>query len=93
MSGRLDIEQSQQLLCRGQTSRPTGGSGSGRTSRSQRSKVWSQTNVFTDKGFKDGKGATKELSDTLVIFGTRRFEWSSKAGTTVNLDQCLHLRL
>lgn len=31
-------------------------------------RLWSQTNVFTDEGFKDGKGATKELTDALVIF-------------------------
>jgi hypothetical protein len=31
-------------------------------------RLWSQTNVFTDEGFKGGKGATKELTDALVIF-------------------------
>lgn len=33
-------------------------------------RLWSQTNVFTDEGFKNGKGSTKELCDALVIFGS-----------------------
>ncbi len=32
-------------------------------------RLWSQTNVYTDDGFKNGKGATKELCDALVVFG------------------------
>jgi hypothetical protein len=41
-------------------------------------RLWSQTNVFTDEGFKDGKGATKELSDALVIFGNHVIIFSDK---------------
>lgn len=32
-------------------------------------RLWAQANIFTDEGFRDGKGATKELSDALVVFG------------------------
>jgi len=41
-------------------------------------RLWSQTNVFTDEGFKDGKGATKELTDALVIFGNDVIVFSDK---------------
>ena len=41
-------------------------------------RLWSQTNVFTDEGFKNGKGATKELCDALVIFGNDVIVFSDK---------------
>lgn len=41
-------------------------------------RLWSQTNVFTDEGFKDGKGGTKELCDALVIFGNDVIIFSDK---------------
>lgn len=41
-------------------------------------RLWSQTNVYTDEGFKDGKGATKELCDALVIFGNDVVIFSDK---------------
>lgn len=41
-------------------------------------RLWSQTNVFTDEGFKDGKGGTKELTDALVIFGKDVIIFSDK---------------
>lgn len=41
-------------------------------------RLWSQTNVFTDEGFKDGKGATKELCDALVVFGDDVIIFSDK---------------
>jgi hypothetical protein len=41
-------------------------------------RLWSQTNVFTDEGFKDGKGATKELCDALVVFGNEVIVFSDK---------------
>lgn len=41
-------------------------------------RLWSQTNVFTDEGFKDGKGGTKELTDAIVIFGQDVIVFSDK---------------
>ena len=41
-------------------------------------RLWSQTNVFTDEGFKDGKGSTRELCDALVIFGEDVIVFSDK---------------
>lgn len=41
-------------------------------------RLWSQSNVFTDEGFKDGKGGTKELCDALVIFGNDVIIFSDK---------------
>lgn len=41
-------------------------------------RLWSQTNVFTDEGFKDGKGSTRELCDALVIFGEDVIIFSDK---------------
>lgn len=41
-------------------------------------RLWSQTNVFTDEGFKDGKGSTRELCDALVIFGDDVIVFSDK---------------
>lgn len=41
-------------------------------------RLWSQTNVFTDEGFKDGKGSTRELCDALVIFGNDVVIFSDK---------------
>jgi hypothetical protein len=41
-------------------------------------RLWSQTNVFTDEGFSDGKGSTKELCDALVIFGDDVIIFSDK---------------
>ena len=41
-------------------------------------RLWSQTNVFTDEGFKDGKGSTRELCDALVIFGNEVIVFSDK---------------
>lgn len=41
-------------------------------------RLWSQTNVFTDEGFKDGKGSTKELCDALVVFGDEVLVFSDK---------------
>lgn len=41
-------------------------------------RLWSQTNVFTDEGFKDGKGGTKELCDALVVFGSDVIIFSDK---------------
>lgn len=41
-------------------------------------RLWSQTNVFTDEGFKDGKGSTRELCDALVIFGEEVIVFSDK---------------
>lgn len=41
-------------------------------------RLWSQTNVFTDEGFKDGKGSTRELCDALVIFGNDVIIFSDK---------------
>jgi len=41
-------------------------------------RLWSQTNVFTDEGFKDGKGSTKELCDALVVFGDDIIVFSDK---------------
>lgn len=41
-------------------------------------RLWSQTNIYTDEGFKDGKGATKELCDALVIFGNDVIVFSDK---------------
>lgn len=41
-------------------------------------RLWSQTNVFTDEGFKDGKGGTKELCDALVVFGNDVIVFSDK---------------
>lgn len=41
-------------------------------------RLWSQTNVFTDEGFKDGKGGTKELCDALVVFGDDVIIFSDK---------------
>ncbi|MDN7454233.1 hypothetical protein [Burkholderia cenocepacia] len=41
-------------------------------------RLWSQTNVFTDEGFRDGKGSTRELCDTLVIFGNDVILFSDK---------------
>jgi hypothetical protein len=41
-------------------------------------RLWSQTNVFTDEGFKDGKGSTRELCDALVIFGDDIVVFSDK---------------
>ena len=40
--------------------------------------LWSQTNVHTDEGFKDGKGGTKELCDALVVFGNDVIVFSDK---------------
>lgn len=41
-------------------------------------RLWSQTNIFTNEGFKDGKGGTKELCDALVIFGNDVIIFSDK---------------
>jgi len=41
-------------------------------------RLWSQTNVYTDDGFKNGKGATKELCDALVVFGNEVILFSDK---------------
>ncbi len=41
-------------------------------------RLWSQTNIYTDEGFKDGKGGTKELCDALVIFGNDVIIFSDK---------------
>ncbi|MGF6350951.1 hypothetical protein [Variovorax sp. W2I14] len=41
-------------------------------------RLWSQTNVYTDDGFKNGKGATKELCDALVVFGKEVILFSDK---------------
>lgn len=41
-------------------------------------RLWSQTNVFTDEGFKNGKGSTRELCDALVIFGNDVIVFSDK---------------
>lgn len=41
-------------------------------------RLWSQTNVFTDEGFRDGKGSTRELCDALVIFGNDVIIFSDK---------------
>jgi hypothetical protein len=41
-------------------------------------RLWSLTNVFTDEGFKDGKGSTRELCDALVIFGSDVIIFSDK---------------
>ncbi|MBC8745351.1 MULTISPECIES: hypothetical protein [Paraburkholderia] len=41
-------------------------------------RLWSQTNVYTDEGFKDGKGSTRELCDALVIFGNDVIVFSDK---------------
>lgn len=41
-------------------------------------RLWSQSNVFTDEGFKEGKGGTKELCDALVIFGDDVIIFSDK---------------
>lgn len=41
-------------------------------------RLWSQTNIYTDEGFKDGKGGTKELCDALVIFGNDVIVFSDK---------------
>lgn len=41
-------------------------------------RLWSQTNIYTDEGFKDGKGGTKELCDALVIFGNDIIIFSDK---------------
>lgn len=41
-------------------------------------RLWSQTNVFTDEGFKDGNGPTKELCDALVVFGDDVLVFSDK---------------
>ena len=43
-------------------------------------RLWSQTNVFTDEGFKGGKGATKELCDALVVFGHDIIVFSDEYG-------------
>ncbi|MDP3874568.1 MAG: hypothetical protein Q8Q80_18055 [Methyloversatilis sp.] len=40
--------------------------------------LWAQANVFTDEGFKDGKGGTKELCDALVVFGDDVIVFSDK---------------
>ena len=41
-------------------------------------RLWSQTNVFTDEGFKGGKGSSQELCDALVIFGNDIIIFSDK---------------
>lgn len=41
-------------------------------------KLWAQSNVYTDEGFKGGKGGTKELCDVLVIFGRDVLIFSDK---------------
>jgi len=41
-------------------------------------RLWSQTNVFTDEGFKDGRGGTRELCDALVVFGNDVIVFSDK---------------
>lgn len=41
-------------------------------------RLWTQTNVYNDEGFKDGKGSTKELCDALVIFGHDVIVFSDK---------------
>lgn len=41
-------------------------------------RLWAQTNVFTDEGFKAGRGSTKELCDALVIFGKHVLIFSDK---------------
>lgn len=41
-------------------------------------RLWSQTNIYTDEGYKEGKGGTKELCDALVIFGNDVIIFSDK---------------
>ena len=41
-------------------------------------RLWAQTNIYTDEGFKNGKGATKELCDALVVFGNDVLIFSDK---------------
>ena len=41
-------------------------------------RLWSQTNVFTNEGFKNGRGGTKELCDALVVFGKDVIIFSDK---------------
>lgn len=41
-------------------------------------RLWSQSNIYTDEGFKDGKGGTKELCDALVVFGNDIVIFSDK---------------
>ncbi|MDO9422165.1 MAG: hypothetical protein Q7T66_16005 [Herminiimonas sp.] len=41
-------------------------------------RLWSQPNVFTDEGFKNGKASTRELCDALVIFGSDIIVFSDK---------------
>jgi hypothetical protein len=41
-------------------------------------RLWAQTNVFTDEGFKAGRGSAKELCDALVVFGKHVLIFSDK---------------
>ncbi|CAN7316955.1 hypothetical protein LJR260_001560 [Variovorax paradoxus] len=41
-------------------------------------RLWSQTNVYTNDDFKNGKGATQELCDALVVFGKEVILFSDK---------------
>jgi hypothetical protein len=41
-------------------------------------RLWALSNTFTDEGFKDGKGGTKELCDSLIVFGNDVIIFSDK---------------
>ncbi len=41
-------------------------------------RLWAHTNVFTDEGFKAGRGSAKELCDALVVFGKHVLIFSDK---------------
>lgn len=41
-------------------------------------RLWAQNNVYTDEGFKNGRGSTKELCDALVVFGNDVIIFSDK---------------
>lgn len=41
-------------------------------------RLWYQANIYTDKGFKNGKGPTKELCDGLMVFGNDVVIFSDK---------------
>ena len=41
-------------------------------------RLWAQSNVFTNEGFKNGRGSTKELCDVLIIFGNDILIFSDK---------------
>lgn len=41
-------------------------------------RLWALSNIYTDEGFKNGKGSAKELCDALVIFGRDVLIFSDK---------------